>query len=58
MDVIKELKDVREAIEDAMADGRLSIRDFVRIVRELVDVLVIVLPLVTREPVVGDKKPE
>ena len=49
MDLIKELRELREAIEDALADGKLRPVEVLRILRELYDVVIILLPVLIRE---------
>jgi|GEM_PF-3590012 len=46
MDLIKEIQDVKQAIEDALEDGRISLREAIQIVREVADVAAILLPLI------------
>ena len=46
MDLLKEIQELKQAIQDALEDGRLSLREAVKIFRELADVLSIILPLV------------
>lgn len=46
MDIVKELQELRQSVADAVEDGRISIREAIRILREAADVAAIVLPLV------------
>lgn len=48
MDLIKEITDVRKAIEDALEDGKIGPIEAFKIAREIIDVLAILLPLLTR----------
>lgn len=45
MDLIQELSDLKQAVRDALEDGRLSLREVVRIAREAADVLEILMPI-------------
>lgn len=49
MDLLKELQDVKVAIQDALEDGKLSLPEAIQILREVADVAAIVLPLITGE---------
>jgi len=46
MDLVKEVSELKQAIKDAMEDGRLTLREAVRIAREAADVMEIILPLI------------
>ena len=46
MDLVKELSELREAIRDAIEDGRITPLEVFKIFRELVDVFQIVLPII------------
>jgi len=46
MDLVKEIQDLKKAIQDATEDGKINLREAVRIMREAADVLAIVLPLI------------
>jgi len=45
MDLLKELQDLRKAIQDALEDGRLRPLEIVRIAKEIADILQIVAPI-------------
>jgi len=45
MDILKELRDIRKAIKDARQDGRITFVEGLLIGKEVLDVLMIVLPL-------------
>ena len=45
MDILKELRDIRKAIKDARQDGRITFVEGLLIGKEVLDVLLIVLPL-------------
>lgn len=46
MDLIKEIRDVKQAISDALEDGRVTFFEAVKIAREAADVIEILLPLI------------
>jgi len=46
MDLVKEFKELADAVKAALSDGRLTALEAVKIVRELVDVLVILMPVI------------
>lgn len=45
MDLVKEIQQLKQAIQDALEDGRISLREAIHIAREAGDVLYILLPL-------------
>jgi len=45
MDILKELRDIRKAIRDARQDGRITFIEGLLIGKEVLDVLLLVLPL-------------
>ena len=49
MDLLKELQDVKLAVQDALDDGRISLREAIKILREAADVAAIVMPLILGE---------
>jgi len=55
MDILKEIQDLRQAIQDALEDGRISLREAIRILREAADVAAIVLPLVVGKTAEAEK---
>ncbi len=46
MDLLKEIRELRDAIVDALEDGQIRPIEWLRIARELVDVLLVVLPVI------------
>lgn len=46
MDLLKEIQELKQAISDALEDGRISLREAVRIAREAADILAILLPII------------
>jgi len=58
MDLLKEIQELKQAMQDALEDGRISLREAVRIFRELGDVLALVLPLIIGEASKAEAKAE
>ncbi len=46
MDLVKEIQELKQAIQDALEDGRINLREAIRIMREAADVLALLLPLI------------
>jgi len=46
MDLVKEIQELKQAIQDALEDGRITLREAIIIAREAADVAAIVLPLI------------
>lgn len=46
MDIIKEIRDVKDAIEAALEDGRIRPLEAIRIIKELADLLAYLGPVV------------
>lgn len=46
MDLVKEIQDLKQAISDAIEDGRINLREAIHIAREVADVMAILLPLI------------
>ncbi len=56
MDLLKELQEVKNAIKQALADGKVSFLEAAVIAREIVDVLLLVLPLLVEKKEQSDEK--
>ena len=56
MDLLKELQEVKNAIKQALADGKVSLLEAAVIAREIVDVLLLVLPLLVEKKEQSDEK--
>lgn len=46
MDLVKEIQELKQAIQDALEDGRITLREAIIIAREAADVAAILLPLI------------
>ncbi|MBC7351429.1 MAG: helix-turn-helix domain-containing protein [Thermogutta sp.] len=46
MDLVKEIQELKQAIQDALEDGRITLREAIVIAREAADVAAILLPLI------------
>jgi len=58
MDLLKEIQELKQAIQDALEDGRISFREAVKIFREFVDVFALVSPLIIGEASKAETKAE
>jgi DNA-binding IclR family transcriptional regulator len=58
MDLVKEFQELKQAIKDAMEDGRLNVREVVKIAREAADVLEILIPLIVGKTGEAEAKAE
>lgn len=46
MDIVKQIQELKQAIQDALEDGRITLREAIVIAREAADVAAILLPLI------------
>jgi hypothetical protein len=58
MDLLKEIQELKQAIQDALEDGRISFLEAVKIFREFADVFALVLPLIIGEISKAETKAE
>ena len=56
MDLLKELQELKERIQQSLADGRITVIEALEIAKELVDVLRIIIPLVVERKTQDDDK--
>ncbi|MBC7335764.1 MAG: hypothetical protein H5U01_05765 [Clostridia bacterium] len=46
MDLVKQIQELKQVIQDALEDGRITLREAIIIAREAADVAAILLPLI------------
>lgn len=58
MDLLKELRDVRQAVEDALEDGRITFLEALLIVKEAVEVMSLLTPVIRSGPATAQEQPQ